>query len=257
MPKVAVLSDIHGNLHALRAVLREVAEERADLLCVAGDVVGYGAHPRECLELLHRVGAHLVFGNHESYAVLIAREGPSALEGDWASSPVYAGIVHTIGQLGREQTQELRRLPWARLITEDTAFAHSTLHEPQKWHYLLSDEDARPTLEVMRSRGLEVAFFGHTHRQDWFAHAAEAVPPVSLGKDQLRLPQGCRCAITVGSVGQPRGGENDPRASWALWDTESRTMQFRKTEYPVEKAVEAILEAGLPPEAADRLQCGG
>lgn len=253
MPKVAILSDIHGNLHALRAVLREVGTSGAELLVVAGDIIGYGANPRECVDLLQKVGAQAVFGNHESYADLIQREGPSALEPDWQSSPIYAGIVHAIEQLSTGQMQWLRGLPWVQHITRDAVMAHATLHQPEKWHYLLSDQDARLTLDLMREKGIEVAFFGHTHRQEWFAHPDAPKQPVQMDEHCLHLPREAICAITVGSVGQPRGDDGDRRASWVMWETETRMAEFRRTSYPVECAVQAILEAGLPAESATRL----
>ena len=253
MPKVAILSDIHGNLHALRVVLREVGTSGAEHLAVAGDIIGYGANPRECVDLLQKVGAQVVFGNHESYAVLIQREGRSGLEADWQSSPVYAGIVHALGQLSAGQMQWLRNLPWMQRVAPAAVMAHSTLHHPEKWHYLHSEKDARPTLDLMQSKSVDLAFFGHTHQQEWFAHPDALAQPVPEDQYRLHLPEGSICAVTAGAVGQPRGGDGDSRATWVLWDTDCRVIEFRKTSYPVDRAMQAILDAGLPEESAKRL----
>lgn len=97
-------------------------------------------------------------------------------------------------------------------------------------------------------------FSGHTHRQEWFAHPDVSVQPVKVDEGRLLLPKGGTvCAVTAGAVGQPRGGDGDRRASWVLWDFESRILEFRKIGYPVERAMQAILDAGLPEESAKRL----
>lgn len=253
MPKIAILSDIHGNLPALVAVLREIAKSSAERLVVAGDIIGYGANSRECVELVQKVSAQVVFGNHESYARLIQQEGPAALEPDWRSSPVYAGIVHALGQLNGDQLKWLRGLPWAQRIAPAAVMAHATLHDPELWQYLFSAEDARPTFDVMRDKGIELAFFGHTHRQAWFSDPEAQGQPEQVDDEHLHLPEGSICAVTAGAVGQPRGDDGDPRATWVLWDTETRIIEFRKTSYAVDRAARAIREAGLPEESANRL----
>lgn len=229
MPKIAILSDIHANLPALKAVLREVARSGAGMIAVAGDIIGYGENPRACVELLRKLPIRAVLGNHETFARLVRIHGVQALEADWESSPVYAGLVCAVRQLSAEQLDWLFGLPWVERIAPEALMAHATLIEPEKWHYLESLRDALPSLQTMRNLGVEVAFFGHTHDQKWFAHPDADGQPELLDDGRLHLPEGSVCAITAGSVGQPRGATDENLATWLLWDRDARMVEFRKT----------------------------
>ncbi len=247
MSKVAILSDIHANLPAFEAVLQEVERQSADLIVFGGDIVGYAASPARCVELVRALGGQCVFGNHESYLIALADNGVESLGENWRTQPVEAGVVHASEELEPEAIEWIRGLDWLLPIDEDVILAHAGLHDPNHWPYLLSEESAEATREVMRRRGLTLGFFGHTHRL--------AVYPERLWNREesvIELSRDDVVAITVGSVGQSRE-PGDPRATWVLFDSDERTVEFQRTEYDRELAARQIIDAGLPPESAARL----
>lgn len=247
MPKVAILSDIHANLPAFEAVLREVDRQSVDLIAFGGDIVGYGASPAKCIEFVRALGGHCVFGNHESYLITVKDNGVESLGDDWMGQPVEAGVVHAYRELDPDAIGWIRSLPWFLPIDDDVILAHAGLNDPNNWPYILSDESAEPTIEIMRKRGLTVGFFGHIHRlavyPERLASMDESV--IELSRDEV-------IAITVGSVGQPRE-PGDLRATWVVFDSDERTVEFHHTEYDRELAARQILDAGLPEESARRL----
>jgi len=250
--RIALLADIHANLHALHAVLKDIGGAGMDTLVNLGDVVGYGAHPAECVDLLRKLGCQGVMGNHDYY---VSAGGPgieSILSDPEANSnPVWAGVRHAREQLDDDQLGWLREQEPVGSIEDDLA-AHAALHEFGQWPYLRSLEEARPTLALLDDR---IGFFGHTHREDIFFGEGDgkAAPltPERLNDRRFRLPQDTPIAVTAGATGQPRDG--DPRARWLSWDTETRIVEFHRVIYDNRAAAAAILTAGLPERSARRL----
>ena len=248
MPAIALLSDIHANLFALRAVMDEVRALGIERMVFCGDIVGYGPHPAECVQLVRESGAVAILGNHDAYTVRAFKQpdfipaGPEAL-----TNPVWAGIRHAVRQLDADTIAWLDSLPMTAEIP-GAIVAHAALHRMEQWPYLLNENDARPTLEILERIGVNTGFFGHTHRQEWFSTDGR---PEEGPDDFYQLDADTICAVVVGSVGQPRTG--DPRAGWTLWDSESRSFEFRHTEYPHEETARDIHAAGLPESSARRL----
>lgn len=244
--RTALFSDVHANRQALEAVLADIRRANVDAMACLGDIVGYGADPRRCIELVRALECPCVLGNHDYYAVVRSPEMDTLLSRpDVRDQPVWAGIKLAREQLDDEQLEWLReRDPAGRV--EGALIAHAALHDFESWPYLRTITDARPTLRIL---GAQVGFFGHTHREAVFVPEGAPVPAL-LEDGALLLPDGA-AAITVGSAGQPRDG--DPRARWVLWDDERRTVDFRRVSYDVDAACEAILSAGLPPLNGFRL----
>ena len=244
--RALVLSDVHGNLQALQAVLAEA--EAFDQLWNLGDAVGYGANPNEVIDLLRAKAAVNVRGNHDRVcAGLTSTTGfnPVAAEAaDWTRATLTA-----------ENLQWLREVPKGPVLaTEFVTCAHgSPLHED---HYILSMRDAWTPLQRMTT-GL--TFFGHTHVQGGFLQQGaewEEARPVcdAAGICQLPIPPGARMLVNPGSVGQPR--DRDPRAAFAIYDSEAALVTFRRVNYDVAGAQAAIRAAGLPERLAARLEGG-
>lgn len=240
--RTALIADIHANLHALKAVLGEIGKAGMDDLLCLGDVVGYGAHPAECVDLLHRVRCKGVMGNHDYYVstdspgIELILEEPATL-----TNPVWAGVRHARQQLSSDQLAWLRELQPVGSMGDEIV-AHAALHDFENWPYLRTLEDARPTLDLLNGR---VGFFGHTHREDIIFNEADQSPaPEQLAERSFHLPTETSIAITAGGTGQPRDG--DPRARWLSWDSETRVIEFRRVPYDNQAAAKAILEAGLP-----------
>ena len=253
MPKIAILSDIHGNLPAFEAVLKRVAKSGAEEIAFGGDIVGYGASPRECVDLVRKLGGHCVLGNHDAYTKQVADNGEESLYDGWQSNPVWAGVAHALRHMDKEALEWLWERPWFLHLNEAGAvLAHASLHDPNKWPYLEDQESAGPTLAILKEKGFGVGFFGHTHRLGVFSDDTADAVPEKIDEDRYLIPEGSICAVTVGSVGQSRE-VSDERATWVIWDPEERIVEFHRSYYPHLQAAREIMEAGLPMESAMRL----
>lgn len=244
MPTVAILSDIHANLPALETVLSEVRDSGADDIVFLGDIVGYGASPAECVDLVRKTGGACLMGNHDVEISKVRKRGCTFSDPDWKCLPYQAGLALAAQQLNTDQAQWLAALPY-RLRLPGALAAHGSLNEPEAFNYIKGDESSMPTLEILRKERSKVGFFGHTHVQGVFCENAEAL--AWLDESRVVLPEGLPCAVTVGSVGQPH---YELRATWVLWHSESRIVEFRKTPYDRLKAARAIAKAGLPMESS-------
>lgn len=239
--RYAILSDIHANLEALRAVLGD-ARGRADTLLCLGDIVGYGADPEACIELVAEHCRLTVGGNHE-HAVA------GRIDLGWFNPYARAAAEWTHDRLDDDQRAWLGSLP---LVSEagDATLVHASPAHPEDWDYLVSAEDGFGAFGAFTTR---LCFVGHSHlpgrwvQGSWGqAHAA--------GTQAVTIDPGCRYIVNVGSVGQPR--DRDPRAAYALWDVEARTVTIRRVAYDLAAARAKIIAAGLPKFLADRLAEG-
>lgn len=246
MSKIAILSDIHANLPALEAVLREVSKSGAERVVFLGDIVGYGASPAECVDWVRKLGGCCVMGNHEEAMERVIKRGASCLDPDWRTSGYLAGLVHSARSLNEEQGRWVARLPFTIRIP-GAVCAHGSWDEPENFNYIEDTGSAEPTLDALRGLPEKVGFFGHTHVQEIFPDSAEQL--VWLSETRWKIPAEMACAVTVGSVGRPRH-ETDRRAEWALWDPLERIVEFRKTEYNRLAAAKDIAKAGLPLDSA-------
>ena len=236
--RYAVLSDVHGNLEALRAVLAD-ASERTDAVLCLGDVVGYGADPAACIDVVGERCQAVVAGNHE-------RAVTGRLDLEWFNPYARAAAEWTHERLGADAKAWLDGLP---VVTEidDATLVHASPAGPEEWEYLISAEDGYAAFGAFATR---LCFVGHSHiprvwssgswGRDWEPHPEERV-----------LEAGCRYIINVGSVGQPR--DRDPRAAYVVWDTTDRRVAMRRVAYDVGAARAKIVAAGLPRFLADRL----
>jgi predicted phosphodiesterase len=244
--RLALISDIHSNFPALEAVLAACEEEAVDAVWCLGDVVGYGAHPDECARTVaERCEASLV-GNHD-LAVLGALEVS-------AFSPAAAAAVEWTRANSAPETMEYLRGLEPSDESREIGLYHASPRDPV-WEYVLYMDQAAECLRVQSGR---VSLIGHSHVALFF-HA-----PDGGGDDELRgshAESGTRLEIgsgrwllNPGSVGQPRDG--DPRAAWVELDTEAWTATYHRVEYDIDRAAEAIEEAGLPSQLARRLYAG-
>ncbi len=239
--RYAVLSDIHGNLEALEAVLADAAE-RADTVLCLGDVVGYGADPEACMELIAGRAAALVAGNHE-HAVA------GLLDLDWFNDYARAAVEWTRDRLDEDHRSYLAALP---LVAEvgDATLVHASPERPEEWEYLVSPQDGFAAFPAFATR---LCFVGHSHRPAAWSLGSSG-PEFVAGAVELSLESGRRYIVNVGSVGQPR--DRDPRAAYALWDADRGRLVIRRVAYDVDTARRKILAGGLPRLLADRLPRG-
>lgn len=246
--RYAVLSDVHGNLEALSTVLADAASEGAlGILCL-GDVVGYGADPAPCIELLGERSLLMVAGNHEHGAL-------GLLDVGWFNSAARAAALWTRDRLGADHQNFLTGLPLASTLGEATC-VHASPRRPEEWDYLLSAEDGFQAFGDFATR---LCFVGHSHRPGVWSlgssgPAYEDLAGPAFHDRRIPFHDGRRYIINVGSVGQPR--DRDPRAAYVLWDEDERSVTLRRVTYDHKAAAAKILRAGLPRALADRLAHG-
>jgi len=239
--KIGILSDIHSNGDALDAVLEHAGTRGIDRWWCLGDIVGYGAEPDRVVERVKEIGAVSVAGNH-----------------DWAA----CGLVSTRSfnrhaAAAAEWTARASRpdtLAWLKALPlverqEGSLLVHATPSAPEEWNYCMMIEDALFELEHFEE---PLCVIGHSHYAGAFEKDGDDVRYTRA--PEIRLRQGRRYLVNVGSVGQPRDG--DPRAAYAILESEQGLMSHQRVAYDVEAAQSKILAAGLPPFLASRLAAG-
>lgn len=241
--RIAILADIHANLSALEAVLQHAESGGSlDALWCLGDTVGYGPHPNECIDLLCRYDHRAVGGNHDLAAC--GRMGSEEF-----NEAAAAAARWTDGQLtdgSRSYLQELEMI-----VTEgDFTLVHGSLRWPE-WEYLLSGEQAQAHFELQSTPN---GLVGHSHLP--FVCREEQVPPTLVPyTDGEAVDLGVvRLILNPGSVGQPR--DSDPRAGYALYDSDAATVSFHRVEYDIAATQQAMEKAGLPSWLSERLSYG-
>lgn len=230
---IAIISDIHSNLEALTSVLHEIERRKITRIYSLGDVVGYGANPNECIQLLREKRIPCVAGNHDKAAI-------KEIDIDDFSEAARAGIVWTRSVLTHESVQYLMSLPLT-IEEQGIYFVHGSPDDPQEFRYLIYPED---TFFSYQAFSASLCVVGHTHR------------PVVFCEDMVstHITRDKKFIVNVGSVGQPRDG--NWRACFVLFDTDNWSFEYVRVEYDVNAARQKILDAGLPKKLGDRLLVG-
>ena len=240
--RVAVISDIHANLHALEAVLRDIETEAPDEIWCLGDVVGYGPRPNECADIVRERSAIVLVGNHDLAAIGkldTAEFGPLAAE----------SARWTERALGDPQAEWLRGLqPLA--VRNGIELYHGSARDPV-WEYVLSEQVA---LENMLVTSAQIVLVGHSHIALALAWNGETIDGGLAHAGTDLDTSSPRWLLNPGSVGQPRDG--DARAAWLLIDIAADRAHFRRVPYPIEETQEEMRTAGLPEDLAARLALG-
>jgi len=245
---IAVIADIHANLHALEAVLKDARQRGAERFLCLGDIVGYGAQPEECVQLIRSIDAATVLGNHDAWALR-----PEALAVFAVSSPVTPGLEHSRLRLSTASKRWLQHRPYT--VQEwSVAGVHGGFYRPEKWPYLDSAGAARASFQRQPTT---VAFFGHTHEPGYWQEGGDRLikPTPNYA---LRLGTNRRYALNPGSVGNPRtpSREADPRAQYLLFDSDNFSVSFIRVAYDMRACITAMREAGLPEEMMSRVESG-
>lgn len=219
--RYAVFSDIHSNLEAFETVLEALKKERVDKHFCVGDIVGYAANPKECIKVIRDLNCPIVCGNHDWAVVDLI---------DYSYFNVYAraAVDWTKIQLDDSEKDYLKDLP-LKYEDEEITLVHGSLERPEEFDYIFGEADASRTLDLCRTK---ICFVGHTH-------------------SPARFTKGGKRLVNVGSVGQPR--DNDPRAAYCIYDTDTGTVEIKRVKYDIRKTMNKILDAGLPEVLAYRL----
>lgn len=239
--RCAIISDVHANLEALEAVLKDIKKKKMDEIFFLGDAVGYGPNPNECLDILKNNCKVLLAGNHDWAAIGLT-------EIDYFNEYAKAAILWTRESLTEKNRKLLATFPVKKELKKENALlVHSTPKDPEVWHYLLTLWDAEINFNYFKER---LCFLGHSH----LPFVIERLPSGEMVsyKGEAKLGQNERYIINCGSVGQPR--DRDPRACYVLLSEEH--VEFIRVGYDLEKTQGKMRAAGLPPPLVSRLSQG-
>jgi predicted phosphodiesterase len=240
--KYALISDIHGNLEALEAVLEDIAQEKPDKIMCLGDVIGYGSDPNTCLDLVNKYCDIILIGNHEYTALgLTSTENynEAAKEAsEWTTAQLSDREISTISNFKMTHSED------------NILFVHASPFEPEKWHYIIAPNAA---LEGFDNFDEKLCFFGHTHLPQIFIEQPNGLPRCQAGHDFLPN-ENVRYLINTGSVGQPR--DLDSRSCYLIFDTEEYEVIYRRVKYDINKTQSKMAAANMPELLITRLSAG-
>lgn len=240
--KAAIISDIHSNLEALRAVIKDIKKRRIKRTFCLGDLVGYGANPNECIELCADECKIIIAGNH-----------------DWATlgktdvsvfNPVAAEAIRWTQQNTAKANMAFLKKCLLTDQVDALLLVHASPQKPEMWSYLFSLEEFKQQFEFFKE---QVCFVGHSHIPGAVYQDANGYADI-LRDNPFPLIGTRRYIINVGSVGQPR--DLDPRASYAIYDGNKNSVEIVRLDYNIPLAQQKVLNAGLPEVLADRLLTG-
>ena len=243
--RYAIISDIHANLEALTAVLAEIEKAGVDEIVCLGDLVGYNANPKECVDIIRTRGIRTVMGNHGSRVV-------DASNSYDFNSMARNALEWTHDHLDKEHVDYLQGLQHQMVIDNRFLIVHGSVGST--YEYISSSMDATRNFRLLDQQhdGIKLCFYGHTH-----------VPAVFMNRDRrvfskriqdFYMNSASSYLVNPGSVGQPRDG--DPRASYIIYNTRRRHISFNSVNYDVELAAKKIRESTLPNSLAERLERG-
>lgn len=252
--KLALLSDIHANLHAFEACLAHAEATGAERYALLGDLVGYGAHPAQVVQramALVAEGALTIKGNHDHYAnVAIAQ----------AQQMAHTGVAWTQQQLSEAELAFLADMPMTARVGS-ALLVHASADAPAKWRYVTNPQTAALSLDgaatpPIGDDSVRYVFGGHVHAQTLYFRggAGKLMPFQPTPGVPIPVPRHRHWLATIGSVGQPRDGRVE--AMYAMFDEAAQLLTFHRVPYDVQAAAAAIRATPLPIFFADRLETG-
>ncbi len=242
--RYAFISDIHANLEALEAVLDDTETEHIDEVICLGDIVGYGANPNECVDLIKKMCPVTLLGNHDAAAVEL-------LSTQHFNIHAKIAIEWTTQTLRKDIKNLLTELPLKSTLDQMT-LVHATPYEPNMWYYITSLEEAAFNFQFFDT---QICMVGHTHipiiivldnQKELYVHQDVTI--------RLTDTAGCRLLINVGSVGQPR--DRNPKSCYGIFDTETAEFTYRRVAYNIEKTQQKMKRIKMPEFLVSRLEDG-
>jgi len=243
--RIGIFSDVHANLEAMSAVMDAYSAEDIDVYYCLGDVVGYGGSPNECANIVRDVAEVTILGNHDA-----------AVAGRMDYSYYYEAARDALDLHARQLTSEnmawLRQLPYKhRLESIGVDLCHGSPVRLEEFEYIFAPDQAAECLPILGDLG-HITLIGHSHLCKVFAlrpGEVEELPP-----NDFVLEDGTKYIVSVGSVGQPRDYDN--RASYTVYDSDTRSFEFKRIEYDIESAASKIFNANLERNFGQRLFIG-
>ncbi len=242
--RFAFISDIHANLEALEAVLDDIGTQNIDEVICLGDIVGYGANPNECCELISSRAPVTLLGNHDAAAV-------DQLSTQHFNIHAKIAIEWTSKNLKKENQAFLDALPF-KATKPSMTLVHATPYEPNMWYYITSLEEAAFNCQFFDT---QLCFVGHTHipivivldkDKELYVHQDSSI--------HLDEVEGGRLLINVGSVGQPR--DRNPKSCYGIFDNDTGEFIYRRVAYDIDKTQAKMKKIKMPEFLITRLQDG-
>jgi predicted phosphodiesterase len=240
--RIAIVSDVHGNLDALKQVLDDIDRSNIDDVISLGDNVGYGPEPDAVIKEIQAREISSVIGNHE-----LAVEQPKYL--NWFNPVARKSLEKTLKLLSDQALDYISRQK-SYAITHDCRFVHG-FPPDSAFIYMFQMPDHRKK-QVLGQMDEQICFVGHTHLLEMVAYDGRTLESNALDKGVMRLENGKKYIFNIGSVGQPRDGDN--RAKYVILDSSQHTLEIRYVAYDIESVIEEIQKAGFPEEHARRLR---
>jgi diadenosine tetraphosphatase ApaH/serine/threonine PP2A family protein phosphatase len=243
--KVAIIADIHSNLEALQVVLKEIERLNPDKVICLGDIIGYGANPNECCELVKKYCDVVLLGNHDAAVAGIIRD-------DYFVEHARVAVEWTKKILKDEYIEWIKSLPLTYEL-DGFFFSHGAPYSPDSFIYLVSSDAVLWSLKFLSASGFKASFSGHAHITYSFG-VKKGESGILYGEfEEINFDDFEVVAINVGSVGQPR--DRNPKSAFGLIE-EGKIYRVFRVEYDISKAAQKILDAGLPSILSSRLFLG-
>ena len=240
--KAAIIGDVHSNLEALQAVIKDIKKRRIKRIFCLGDLVGYGANPNECIDLCLKEASVIVAGNHDWAAL-------DKTDISTFNTVAAEAIRWTQKNSNKNQLNKLNKFKLTAAV-DNLLLVHASPQNPEHWYYLLSLEELKKQFDFFKT---QICFVGHSHIPCAVFQDANKYTDF-LGDNPFPLIDSRRYIVNIGSVGQPR--DLDPRACYAIFDGNKKAIEIVRLDYNVPLAQQKIIDAGLPEVLAERLLMG-
>jgi len=241
--RYAILGDIHANWDALDAVLADMADRDIGRYFCVGDVVGYGPEPGKCMRCVRDMNFVCVAGNHDHAAI-------GRLDLRYFNAHARSAVEWTRHRISVANAEYVSELPLVHEV-DGITLAHGAVHRPDQFGYIETVFAAQVSFHAMRT---PLAFLGHSHVPIAFLENEGQDAVTYTQSTEIDLRHVTKAIVNVGSVGQPR--DDDPRAAYVIYDTETHSVETRRIEYDIDRAQAKIRKAGLPDVLASRLALG-
>ncbi|MBT9557416.1 MAG: metallophosphoesterase family protein [Myxococcales bacterium] len=242
--RYGIISDIHGNREALESTLAVLYGAGIDRLACLGDIVGYGADPDACVDIVREHADLCVIGNHDAAAV-------GRYDMNHANALAQQALLYSMKTLSNRNKDWLAALPFV-IRENDTSFCHGAPVDVETFEYVFSLDKAAMLSDHVEELS-HVTFVGHSH----LTTAYLVTERMTLQLDQaprFQIRGGIKYVFNAGSVGQPR--DRDQRACSIIWDTQERSVTYIRVGYDIAAAADKIMAANLPSAFARRLELG-
>ena len=240
--RIAVISDIHGNLEAFLEVLADIDQSGVDEIICLGDIIGYGPNPEEVVQKVRALQIPTIMGNHE-----LAVSNKRALK--WFNPVAKMSLEKTKEFLSKASIQYFRELP-SSIVSHGCRFVHGFPPDSVKTYLFQISEEA--LLDTFKGIKEKICFIGHTHMLKLIRFDGDSVIEKPLKKGVTKIDADKRYILNIGSIGQPRDGNNN--AKYVIWDTDKNRLELKYISYDAESVAERIIAKGLPEAHARRLR---